>query len=179
MSVRQGLLALLAEEPQHGYGLKTGFEHRTGGTWPLNIGQVYTTLQRLERDGLVEALDSDGEGRVRYRLTTAGGVALDAWYAEPIVPDPPPRDELAIKVLLAVAAEHVDVRALLQRQRTATVEQLQDYTRQKATADPDDELPLVLLLDALILRAEAEVRWLDLCEARLKARAGLAEGVAR
>lgn len=171
MSVKHSLLALLAEEPSHGYQLKSAFEDRTGGAWLLNVGQVYTTLARLERDGLVEALDAGQEAeRVAYRLTAAGAAALHKWFEAPVIADPPARDELAIKVLLAVAADAVDVTGVLMRQRTATVEQLQEYTRQKALADPDTDLPWVLLLDALILKAEAEVRWLDLCEARLRRR---------
>lgn len=171
MSVKHSLLALLAEEPSHGYQLKSAFEDRTGGAWLLNVGQVYTTLARLERDGLVEALDAGQEAeRVAYRLTAAGEAALHEWFEAPVIADPPARDELAIKVLLAVAADAVDVTGVLMRQRTATVEQLQEYTRQKALADPDVDLPWVLLLDALILKAEAEVRWLDLCEDRLRRR---------
>ena len=62
MSIRHGLLALLAQEPMYGAQLRSEFESRTGGTWPLNVGQVYTTLSRLERDGLVEAAGgADGE----------------------------------------------------------------------------------------------------------------------
>jgi DNA-binding PadR family transcriptional regulator len=170
MSVKHSLLALLAEEPTHGYQLKSSFEQRTGGAWPLNIGQVYTTLSRLERDGLVAEVDRDGD-RVTYRITDAGRSMLDAWYAAPIITDPPPRDELAIKLLLGVAADDVDVVDLLQRQRTATLEQLQRYTLHKRRADPATELPFVLLLDSLILKAEAEIRWLDLCEQRLASRA--------
>lgn len=167
MSVRFGLLALLAEEPTHGYRLKTAFEHRTGGSWALNIGQVYTTLQRLERDGLVEAGPNDGE-RQDYRITADGQQQLDAWFASPTVPDGPPRDELTIKVLLAVAASDIDVTDVLQRQRTATLAQLQAYTRRKAQADPERDVAWLMLLDALIFRMEAEVRWLDACEARIR-----------
>lgn len=169
MSVKHSLLALLAEGPTHGYQLKTAFEQRTGGAWLLNVGQVYTTLNRLERDGLIEATGAEGD-RTTYRLTPAGAAQVDEWFDSPVVVDGPPRDELATKVLIAVAAEHVDVTALLQRQRTAAVTQLQEYTRQKAHTDPERELPWLLLLDALILRTESEVRWLDLCEARLRRR---------
>jgi DNA-binding PadR family transcriptional regulator len=179
MSVRYGLLALLAEEPTHGYQLKTAFERRTGGSWALNIGQVYTTLQRLERDGLVEvdtARPPGGYGeradRTDYRITTAGREQLDAWFASPVVPEGPARDELTIKVLLAVAAGDVDVGGILQRQRSATLSQLQAYTRRKAQADPDRDLAWLMLLDALIFKAEAEVRWLDACEARIRRHAG-------
>ncbi len=170
MSVKHGLLVLLAEEPRHGYALKTEFEERTGGAWALNIGQVYTTLARLERDGLVHSIGPDAEGRQRYRITRAGRRALDAWFKEPVEPEAPPRDELAIKLLLAVGASHIDVTRLIERQRAATVEQLQRYTRQKAHGD--DDLAFVLLLDALILKAQAEIQWLDMCEARLRAGGG-------
>jgi len=179
-------LALLAEQPTHGYQLKTAFEGRTGGSWALNIGQVYTTLQRLERDGLVrserptDGQPSEGEGegedpdhartsdRTDYRITPAGREQLETWFASPVVPDGPERDELTIKVLLAIAASDVDVTGVLQRQRSATLGQLQAYTRRKAQADPERDLAWLMLLDALIFKAEAEVRWLDACEARIR-----------
>jgi DNA-binding PadR family transcriptional regulator len=167
VSVRYGLLALLAEAPTHGYQLKTAFERRTGGSWVLNIGQVYTTLQRLERDGLVEPIGDDDERRA-YRITDAGRAALDDWFASPVVPEGPARDELTIKVLLAVAAGDVDVTDVIQRQRRASIEQLQAYTRRKAKADPEQDLAFLILIDALIFRTEAEVRWLDACEARVR-----------
>jgi DNA-binding PadR family transcriptional regulator len=166
MSVRYGLLSLLAEAPAHGYQLKTAFERRTGGSWAINIGQVYSTLQRLERDGLVTALPSEGD-RNDYRITTAGNEALASWFATPIVAEAPPRDELTIKVLLAVAAGDVDVTDLLQGQRRASIEQLQAYTKRKAQADPATDVAFLILLDALIFRVEAEIRWLDACEARI------------
>ena len=88
MAVREGLLALLIEGPRHGYQLKSEFEAATGGVWPLNVGQVYTTLDRLERDGLV---DHDGdEARKSYRLTREGEHALGAWW-EAVGADDPPR----------------------------------------------------------------------------------------
>jgi DNA-binding PadR family transcriptional regulator len=170
MSVRNGLLALLAEAPRHCYALKSGFEERTGQAWRVNIGQVYSTLERLERDGLVVA-DGDGDRAARsYRLTDLGLRQLREWFAAPVMLDPPPRDELAIKLLLAVGAPQVDVRRLIQRQRGALVRALQRYTRQKELLDEDTQLPSVLLHDSLILAAEAQLRWLDLCEARLRRR---------
>jgi DNA-binding PadR family transcriptional regulator len=170
MPVKHGLLALLAEAPAHGYQLKADFEARTGGSWELNIGQVYTTLQRLERDGLVEADEAEAD-RIAYRITAAGREALSTWYGTPIVPVPPPRDELAIKVMFAIASPGVDHAAVLQRQRNAIITHLQALTRRKARLDPDADLPELLHLDAQLLRSEAEVRWLDTCEARLRHRA--------
>ena len=173
MSVRHSLLALLAGEPAHGYGLKSGFEKSTAGAWPLNVGQVYTTLARLERDGLVSADSGGDEERSTWRITREGRAELAAWYAAP-VDDRPVRDELAIKVLVALAAGSVDVTKILQAQRTATLERLQEWTRSKRRADPEADLAWLLLLDALILKAEAEVKWLDLCEERLRPRRGRA-----
>jgi DNA-binding PadR family transcriptional regulator len=168
VSVRFGLLALLDEAPSHGYHLKTAFERRTGGSWALNIGQVYTTIQRLERDGLVETIGREDDDRREYRITPAGREQLAAWFDSPVVAEAPARDELTIKVLLAVAAGDVDVTALLQRQRRASVEQLQAYTRRKAKAEPKRDVAFLILLDALIFRTEAEIRWLDACEARIR-----------
>lgn len=167
MSVRFGLLALLAEAPTHGYQLKTDFERRTANQWALNIGQVYTTLQRLERDGLVAPLEP-ADDRHEYRITEAGRRQLDDWFVTPVLPEGPPRDELTIKVLLAIAAGEVDVTDVLQRQRTASIEQLQAYTRRKAQADPARDIAFLMMLDALIFRTEAEIRWLDACEARIR-----------
>src|SRR5438067_9098277 len=104
MSVREGLLALLAEGPRNGHQLKVDFEAVTGGVWPLNVGQVYTTLDRLSRDGLVTRAAGDGDGdgvSKRYELTAAGREALAGWWELVPADEPPPRDELMLKVLFA------------------------------------------------------------------------------
>jgi DNA-binding PadR family transcriptional regulator len=167
MSVKQALLALLEEGPMYGYQLRAEFEQRTGSTWPLNVGQVYTTLTRLERDGLVEAAGTDGDGHEVYRLTEAGRGEVATWFTTPVPRTQPPRDELAIKLALAVTVPGVDVGAVIQQQRTATMGALQDYARLKRQAAADD-LAWSLVLDSLVFAAEAEIRWLDHCEARLR-----------
>ncbi len=170
MSIKYGLLALLERRPMYGYQLRSEFERSTGATWPLNIGQVYTTLSRLHRDGLVEEAEDAGEpaeqGKVVYRLTDAGRTDLTRWFTTPVTQDDRPRDELAIKVALAVTTPGVDARAVVQAQRTATVRHLQELTRLKANPGEDD-LAWLLVLDSMIFRAEAEVRWLDHSETRL------------
>lgn len=167
MSIKYGLLALLERQPMYGYQLRTEFERSTGATWPLNIGQVYTTLSRLHRDGLVEETgESDDQGKVVYRLTEGGRDDLVRWFATPVTQDDRPRDELAIKIALAVTTPGVDARTVVQAQRTATVRHLQELTRLKAGAG-DDDLAWLLVLDSMIFRAEAEVRWLDHSEVRL------------
>ena len=166
MSVRHGLLALLAEGPSYGYQLRTRLEARTGGTWPLNIGQVYTTLSRLERDGLVEATESAGD-QSTYRITDTGRTTVADWFGSPVARSAPARDELAIKLALAVGSPMADVRKVVQVQRSATMRALQELTRLKARADADADLAWTLVLDALVFQAEAEIRWLDHCEARV------------
>ena len=152
----------------YGYQLKNEFEASTGSIWPLNIGQVYTTLSRLERDGLVEPTDEpDEEGRVVYRLTDAGHTELTGWFTTPVAANDRPRDELAIKVSLALTTPGVDVHRVVQSQRTATIRHLQELTRLKADANEQNDTAWLLVLDAMIFRAEAEVRWLDHSETRL------------
>lgn len=168
MSVKHSLLALLTHGPQYGYQLRADFEESTGGTWPLNIGQVYTTLERLTRDGLVEDRGDDGEGHRIYALTAAGRTEVATWFRTPLAPTTPPRNELAIKLAIAVTTAEVDVREVIQAQRTATLKSLQEYTRAKRSVPADAggaDLAGLLVLDSLIFSAEAEARWLDHCEA--------------
>jgi len=179
MSIRHSLLALLEEGPRYGYQLRSEFEARTGATWPLNVGQVYTTLGRLERDGMVEpvreaGVGADGDRQVFYRATDEGRAEVARWFERPVERSTPQRDELAIKLALAVTVPGVDVARVIQAQRTATLRVLQEYTRLKSQTHPTDakELAWMLVLDSLIFTAEGEVRWLDHSEARLSRAAG-------
>jgi DNA-binding PadR family transcriptional regulator len=167
MSVRHALLALLSEGPKYGLRLREEFEAGTGEVWPLNIGQVYTTLQRLERDGLVE---SDGDERdspqKRFRITAAGEHELAAWLRTPPDMSSPPRDELVIKVLVALHVPGMDVHEVIQAHRRYLVELMQQWTRIKDEADHD--LALGLAVDAELFRLEAMVRWLDAADGRIQ-----------
>ncbi|MCU7822966.1 PadR family transcriptional regulator [Kitasatospora sp. DSM 101779] len=171
MSIRHGLLALLDQGPRYGYQLRSEFEARTGATWPLNVGQVYTTLGRLERDGLVEPAGEDDEGHLFYAVTEAGRTELRQWFDTPVPRTNPPRDELAIKLAMAVGVPGVDVQAVVQSQRRHSMKALQDYTRLKAQAlnagEQQSDLAWLLVLEQLIFQTEAEIRWLDHCESRL------------
>jgi DNA-binding PadR family transcriptional regulator len=172
VSVPYALLALLSEGPKYGLRLQGEFESRTGEVWPLNVGQVYTTLQRLERDGLVESDEGGGEGegsRKRYRITPVGARELDDWLRTPPALVPPPRDELVIKVLVALEAPGIDVHEVLQAHRRQVIEVMQRYTQVKAAAGEDD-VPVALVADAELFRLEAIVRWLDAADVRLKRR---------
>jgi len=167
MSVPHALLALLSEGPKYGQRLQGEFEVRTGEVWPLNVGQVYTTLQRLERDGLVESDDEGERTRKRYRISAAGRQELDDWLRTPPELVPPPRDELVIKVLVALQMPGTDVHEVLQVHRRHVIEVMQQYTKVKADA-ADDDVALALVADAELFRLEAIVRWLDSADVRLK-----------
>lgn len=160
MTVKHSLLALLAQAPGTGYALKQRYEDRTGALWPVNIGQVYTTLGRLERDGLVT--HAGGDESAPYELTERGRAELSGWLLEP-VPTTGVRDELAVKVLLALGTPGVDGMAIVQHHRRAVIEEMQRLTRTRN----DGDLTWSLLLDSLVLRLDAVLRWLDRCEARV------------
>lgn len=162
MSIKFSLLALLSAGPNYGYQLKAEFEERTGGTWPLNIGQVYTTLERLERDGLVARVGEDAEGRVGYEATPAGREAVTRWFSSAVDQTGPVRDELSVKLALAVTLQDVDVPALIQSQRKAAMLTLQDLSRARRGAG---DIAWRLVLESRIYHTEAELRWLDHCEA--------------
>ena len=202
MAVKEGLLALLDEGPRHGYQLKTAFESATGGVWPLNVGQVYTTLDRLERDGLVDVDERDGQKT--YKLTLDGVAALGEWWQTVPAEDPPPRDELMLKVLMAIEHGRDHALAVITRQRSALLALLQQRRRERrhppervggadasgraagqsserqraewrrgSGAQPPggEGMASSLVADALVVRAEADLRWLDLCESRLTRKA--------
>lgn len=164
MSVRQSLLAILDQGPCYGYQLRAEFDRRTGSTWPLNVGQIYNTLERLERDGLVDRGDADDQGHVYWAITQAGSTEVSGWLSSPVERGTGTRDELAIKLAVAATLPGVDVTAVIRTQRRASLAQLQELQRTKyAGSQPDSpqELAWTLVIDSMIFQAEAEVRWLD------------------
>jgi DNA-binding PadR family transcriptional regulator len=169
VSIRHALLALLSEGPKYGLQLREEFEVRTGEAWPLNVGQVYTTLQRLERDALVESDDADhadpGPQKV-FRITTEGAEELADWLRTPPDLASPPRDELVIKILIAVRLPGADVHEVIQTHRRYLVELMQQWTRLKEEANLD--LSLALVVDAELYRLDAVVQWLDTADGRIK-----------
>jgi DNA-binding PadR family transcriptional regulator len=168
MSVRHALLALLSEGPKYGLQLREEFEARTGEVWPLNVGQVYTTLQRLERDGLVESDDATEEGPQKgFRITEAGEQEVAAWLRTPPDLASPPRDELVIKVLVALQVPGTDVHEIIQVHRRYLVELMQQWTRIKEDGAEHD-LGLGLAVDAELFRLDSVIRWLDAADGRVK-----------
>ena len=175
MSVPHAMLALLSEGPKYGLRLREEFEARTGEVWPLNVGQVYTTLQRLERDGLVESDGAAEDGpQKRFRITAEGEQELARWLRTPPDLSSPPRDELVMKVLVALRVPGADVHEVIQAHRRYLVELMQQWTRIKED-DARGDLSMLLAVDAELFRLDSVARWLDAAEARVKRAA--AEGM--
>ena len=167
--LRYALLGLLAHQPHHGYELKNELEQALGGNWEINFGQIYTTLSRLERDGLVTGTveAEDGRGKRTYSLTPSGKADLDAWLAEPVEKPRPLRDEFFIKLIIRHLAGYDDASQALARQRQAYLQQLRELNLAAARQEDD---PLVsLLVEGAILHLQADLQWLELCEERLEA----------
>jgi DNA-binding PadR family transcriptional regulator len=162
MSLKLGILGLLAEQPLHAYAVKARFEDLLGGSWEVNIGQVYTTLQRLERDGLVEPAEARGDrGRLPYRLTEVGRKALDTWLAEPESEPQQLREEIYLKLLLAARVTNGDLPTLLARQRRVYLQRLKDLAVLEEEARSRGRDDLALLYQGAILHTEADLKWVD------------------
>lgn len=169
MSVKASILAVLTMGECHGYQLRQEIESRTGGSWQINIGQVYSTLERLERDGLVEAIESNDQGQTRYRATASGLVEAQNWLTSAIPSSAEARNELAMKLALAVTIPGCDVEKFVNAQRMQTMRTLQALTATKREVDQTDasELPWLLIADLNIFNCEAELRWLEHIEGTL------------
>ncbi len=167
MSVKHAILALLSTGPKYGLQLKQEFESTTGDVWPLNVGQVYTTLQRLERDGLVESDDPGSDSAHNsFVITTSGQEELSRWLNTPPDLVAPPRDELVMKVLCALKVPGIDVNDIIQTHRRHLVELMQQWTRLKED-EADFDIGFALVVDAELFRLDSVARWLDAAEARL------------
>jgi DNA-binding PadR family transcriptional regulator len=163
--MRYPFLALLADRPAYGYELKQALEQRFGSALPpLNAGQVYTTLARLERDGLVQGTNVPDDSRQKrvYELTEAGRAALAEWVDAPS-PGPRLRDEFFMKLVLAHETGVADPRRLIERQRREYLQSLRDL----AALTPNGNHVSSLLVEGASLHLEASLKWLDLCEQRL------------
>ncbi|RME37431.1 MAG: PadR family transcriptional regulator [Thermoflexia bacterium] len=172
MSVRYALLGLLAQQPRHGYELRAAFEALVGGrdTWEVKAGQVYATLERLAEAGLIAEVGVEREGGPEkriYALTPAGREALHEWFYTGIASDHH-RDEFFVKLMIGLLVEGTDLHRLIQVQRSTLYQELHRFTRQRMETDPKTELAYVLFLDKVVMHLEADLRWLDMVEARLE-----------
>jgi DNA-binding PadR family transcriptional regulator len=169
-SVQNALLALLSERPRHGYELRDLFEAALGGHWELNSGQIYSSLDRLARDGLVveEAIERGGGPDKRlWALTDDGRTELASWFDSPVPRDYRLRDEFYLKLMLALVTQPESARHILLVQRRELFRELHDLTARRNLLDPKQQLSRILLLDSAIMHTEAELRWLEMVEVRL------------
>ncbi len=171
MTVRHAILALLAQRPRHGYDLRAAFAAVAGGeeNWDVKPAQVYTTLTRLEKGGLVteQSVEQDAGPEKRiYAITPAGRTILRDWFAEGTPPEHQ-RDAFFLKLMLALISGTADPYRLIGTQRTLLYRELHAITNQRSRVDPKQELAKLLLLDKAAMQLEADLRWLDMTEARL------------
>ena len=168
MSGRYALLALLSEGPKYGPQLREEFETWAGEACPLNAGQVDATLQRLERDGLVESGAAGADGpQGEFRITPGGEQELACWLRTPPELAFPSHDELATKILMALRVPGTDVHEVIQVHRRYLVELMQQYTRIKQDKI-GHELGLALAVDAGLFRLDSLIRWLEAADGRLE-----------
>ncbi|GAA3414775.1 PadR family transcriptional regulator [Streptosporangium vulgare] len=164
--MRLTLLALLAKEPAHGYELKQALEQIFGGAYPSpNIGQIYVTLGRLEKDGLVRAVDVEQSNRPNkkvYYLTAAGREILDTWVDEP-TEGPRVRDEFFMKLVLAPMTGIADRMAMINRQRRHYLGLMRDLNELAERTDPENRVAL-LLVEGAMLHVQADLDWLERCQ---------------
>lgn len=177
LAVKHGILGILAGRPRHGYELKTEFDNLTGGLWELNVGQIYSTLERMLKDGLVQLEEDEGPGEDRkiYRITPDGLTELDTWLSRPPLKARPMRDEIYVRLGLLVERDLAGAFGLLDSQRRVYHLQMAELTRQKigvARAKGPDRMRREIMLDAALLHVDADLKWLENCEARLRALGG-------
>lgn len=171
--MRYAFLALLAKAPAHGYELKQAFEETFGDVWPpLNFGQIYTTLQRLERDELVrsrEVTQNHRRDKKVYELTPTGHAELRHWLAEPTT-GPWLKDEFFMKLVMAGLTDGAEQAALIERQRRVYMQALHDLNIMAARAGTHHDAVPALLIEGAALHLQADLKWLELCEESLVAR---------
>lgn len=164
--MQEVVLALLAKEPSHGYQLRTRLRQALGPLGDaMNAGQVYVTLTRLEKAGLVASERSDGVAdkpdRKVYALTPSGQRRVADWLAEVSWPKPD-LAEFHLKLVAAAAARLADPLSLVDAQRRELLRRLRDAQR-AAMAEPDRSTA-ALLLEGIVLRLQADLHWLEACE---------------
>ena len=162
MSLKYGVLGLLKGEPLHGYEVKNRFEAMLGGTWEVNIGQIYTTLRRLERDGFVRPVGPRGDrGKQSYELLPKGQTALDEWLAQPDLGPQQLHEDIYVKLLLATRIANGDLKGMLARQKRAYLQRLRDLNRLEEGARRDGRIDLARLIRGALLHTEADLKWMD------------------
>ncbi len=164
--IKGALLGLLAVKPMHGYDLKVSLDRVLGETTKINVGQVYTAINKLEKNGLITANLVAREDRTDlkvYHLTPAGEQELQEWFAAP-VEKVDLRDELFVKLTLARRSGLADVAAIIRTQRSVNMATILELTQLKEAFEQQGDEEIVLLIEGAILHLEADLRWLELWE---------------
>ncbi|MGW7361344.1 PadR family transcriptional regulator [Streptomyces sp. NPDC054802] len=168
--MRLPLLALLTRGPAHGYELKQDLEQLLGAAYPQpNVGQIYVTLGRLEKSGLIDGEDVEQSGRPNkrtYRLTDAGREAVQAWFEE-TTDEPRVRDEFFMKLALAPQSGFADPVALINKQRRQYLNTMRDLSKLAAAEDRDNRISQ-LLIEGAMLHLQADLDWLERCQEELE-----------
>jgi len=170
MSVKHTLLALLYQRPMHGYELGKQLSLAVNAEWDVKPGQIASTLTRLNEAGLVDYTieeTDDAPDRKVYSLTPEGLDELRAWYLTPEVREYRLGDAFYVKLVLSLIGGPVSPEQVLMIQRRELYQQLHEVTELRRQADPQTELPWVLLLESATMHLEADLRWIEMCEARL------------
>ena len=175
MSVKYAMLGILAQKDLHGYELKSSFDEKVGEFWSLNYGQIYTTLDRLEKEDLVthdrKAQDRRPDRKI-YSITRKGRKELDEWRAAPVSRVRALRDEFFVKLVFMQKDNPGPILELIEKQKALYLKQMNRLTHQKVELKKKpktaDSLTTELLMDAGLFHAEADIKWLTLCEAKIK-----------
>jgi len=179
VSIKYALLGILAEKVMHGYELKSRFDEKVGEFWSLNFGQIYSTLDRLEKEGLVshdrEVQDRRPDRKV-FSITPDGRAELALWLSTPVSKVRALRDEFFIKLVFHDKNNPGPILELIERQKVLYLKQMNQHTRRKLALKKEGQdleaLTAELLIDAGLFHAEADIKWLTLCEAKLKEATG-------
>jgi DNA-binding PadR family transcriptional regulator len=176
MSVKYAMLGILAEKDQHGYELKSTFDEKVGEFWSLNYGQIYTTLDRLEKEDLVthdRQVQDRRPDRKIYSITSKGREELIAWLSTPVSKVRALRDEFFIKLVFMDKSAPASILELIEKQKALYLKQMNRLTQRKVALkkkpENPDRLTTELLMDAGLFHAEADIKWLDLCASKIKA----------
>ena len=175
MSIKYALLGILAEKDRHGYELKSRFDEKVGEFWSLNFGQIYSTLDRLEKDNLVShdrEIQERRPDRKIFRITPEGREELATWLSTPVGKIRALRDEFFIKLVFLNQSNPGAILELIERQKVLYLKRMNQLTRRKLTLKKEsrdlEALTAELLLDAALFHAEADIQWLGLCEAKIR-----------
>jgi len=188
MAIKHVLLAILAEEPTHGYELKKRIDETLGSLWSLQQAQIYNNLRLLEKAELIELdariAQANLPDQKHFRLTETGQTELTSWLSSPVPSNRQFKDDFYLKLITLIrvccpqkppsspkdpAVVHQQLNDLLWQQREAHLRHLRGLEKAFSQAEIEGDIMTATLLEGAILHTEADLTWLDRCEERLPA----------